>query len=171
VTPTVAGAPFAVTLGSTTTGTFNFNIQGTDGSLTHATPTETLTVRTNVTVTVSPASATLFADESGNSWPAGATQKQFAATVSNSTDQSVTWAVTGGSANGAVDATGLYTAPALVPNPATVTVTAASAAATSPGSAAVTVQTPTRLGTSQITVTAMAAGGAAHGDVVTLIVQ
>lgn len=124
-----------------------------------------------VTVTVSPASASLYANEAGNSWPAGVTQKQFAATVNNSSNQSVTWAVTGGSANGTVDTTGLYTAPAVVPNPATVTVTATSALATSPGSATVTVQSPTGVGTSQITVTATAVGGAAHGNAATLIVQ
>ena len=324
VTPTTAGAPFTVTLGSASAGTFNFTIQGTDGTLTHATPTETLTVtvpdlswtdtgsatatvlagesasytfsavplgsatfssavsfacanlpaltgcgfspasiaagagttavtltitttgpntaaqfkravlrtaatikegprypimllmlagvvgvarrrrgnlRFNlgiggvslaigllllvacgglgggstpppvVTVTVSPGSATLFANESGNSWPASVTQKQFTATVNNSTNQNVTWAVTGGTANGTVDANGLYTAPAVVPNPARVTVTATSALAASPGSSAVTVQAPTAVGTSQITVTAAAAGGASHSDVVTLIVQ
>ncbi len=44
VAPTAGGAPFTVTLGSATPGTFNFTIQGTDGTLTHATPTETLTV-------------------------------------------------------------------------------------------------------------------------------
>jgi hypothetical protein len=129
-----------------------------------------------VTVTVNPGLATLFADETypdgtGNSWPAGATQQQFAATVNGSTSQSVTWAVTGGIANGTVDGTGLYTTPAVVPNRATVTVTATSAAATTPGSTFVTVATPTALGTSQITVTATAAGGAAQGDVVTLTVQ
>jgi hypothetical protein len=70
-----------------------------------------------------------------------------------------------------VDGTGLYTAPAVVPNPASVQVTATSAAAMSPGSAKVTVLAPTGVGTSQITVTATAVGGAAHGDVVTLIVQ
>lgn len=124
-----------------------------------------------VTVTVSPASATLFADLAGNSWPAGVTEKQFTATVSNSTNQSITWAVAGGGANGTVDGTGLYTTPAATPNPAAVRVTATSALATSAGSAAVTVEAPTGLGTSQITVTATAAGGTAHGDVVTLIVQ
>jgi hypothetical protein len=124
-----------------------------------------------VTVTVSPGSASLFADEASNSWPAGVTQKQFTATVNNSSNQTVTWAVTGGSDNGTVDGTGLYTAPAAVPNPAAVTVTATSALAASPGSAAVNVQTPTGLGRSQITVTATAAGGAAHGDLVTLTVQ
>jgi hypothetical protein len=172
MTPTAGGVAFAVTLGSATTGTFSFKVQGTDGTLTHATPTETLAVGTNVTVTVSPGSANLFADEAGNSWPAGVTQKQFAATVNNSTNQSVTWAVTGGSANGTVDGTGLYTAPAVVPNPAAVKVTATAAAdTTKSGSATVNVETPTGLATSQITVTATAAAGVAHGDVVTLIVQ
>jgi hypothetical protein len=123
------------------------------------------------TVTVNPGLATLFANEAGNSWPAGATQQQFKATVNGSTDQSVTWAVTGGSANGTVNAAGLYTSPAVVPNPGTVTVTATSAAAATPGSTFVTVAPPTRLGTSQITVTATAVGGAAHADVITLVVQ
>ena len=124
-----------------------------------------------VTVTVNPGLATLFADEAGNTWPAGVTQQQFKATVNGSTDQSVTWAVTGGSSNGTVDGTGRYTAPAVVPSPATVTVTATSALAALPGSTFVTVATPTALGTSQIRVTAVAAGGASHGDVVTLTVQ
>ncbi len=162
VIPTSGGAPFTVTLGSETAATFTFTIQGTDGTRTHATPTETLTVGTGVTV--SPASVNLFADELGNSWPAGLTQQQFTA------NQSVTWAVTGGSANGTVDGTGLYTAPASVPNPATVTVTATTATGTA-GSASVNVKAPTAVGTSQITVTATAVGGAAHGDVVTLIVR
>jgi hypothetical protein len=74
-------------------------------------------------VTVNPQTGTvLFADEPGNSWPAavirGSNQQQFTA------NQSVTWAVTGGSANGAIGGTGMYTPPAVVPNPATVTVTA-----------------------------------------------
>ncbi|MGO9863979.1 MAG: hypothetical protein ACLPLR_10250 [Terriglobales bacterium] len=124
-----------------------------------------------VTVTVSPGSATLFANETGNSWPASLTQQQFTATVNNSTNQSVTWAVTGGTTNGTVNATGLYTAPAVVPNPSRVTVSATSALAASPGSSAVTVQAPTAVGTTQVTVTAAAAGGASHADVVTLIVQ
>ena len=124
-----------------------------------------------VTVTVNPGVATLFADETGNSWPEGVTQQQFTATVNNSTNQTVTWAVTGGSANGTVDGTGLYTAPAVVPIPATATVTATSAEATAPGSAFVSVAPPTVLGASQITVTATAAGGASHGDVVTMTVQ
>lgn len=105
----------------------------------------------------------LCAATADNSWPAGATQQQFLA------NQSVTWAVTGGSANGTVNGSGLYTAPALVPNPATVTLTATSP--TAAGSAFVTVAAPTALGTSQITVAATAVGGPAHGSVVTLTVQ
>ena len=124
-----------------------------------------------ITVTVNPGLATLFAYEAGNSWPLRVSQQQFTATVNGSTNQNVTWAVTGGSANGTVDPTGLYTAPEVTPNPATVTVSATSAAATAPGSTFVTVATPTAVGTSQITVTATAVGGASHGDVVTLTVQ
>jgi len=130
-----------------------------------------------VTVTVNPGLATLFADEAGNSWPAAATQQQFTATVNASTNQNVTWGVTGGSTNGTIvvnpanQAQASYTSPAVVPSPATVTVTATSAAATLPGSTFVTVALPTALGTSQITVTAAAVGGAIHGDVVTLTVQ
>jgi hypothetical protein len=56
--------------------------------------------------------------------------------------------------------------------PAAVKVTATAAAdSTTSGSATVSVETPTGLGTSQFTVTATAAGGTAHGDLVTLIVQ
>jgi hypothetical protein len=172
VTPTSTGARFTVTLGNQTSGLFNFAVLGTDGALTHATPNETLTVGTVApTVTISPASAILYADESGNAWPVAVTQQQFTATVNGSTNQSVTWAVAGGSSNGTVSATGLYTSPDLVPNPATVTVTATSPVAAVPGSAFVTVAMPTALGASQITATATAVGGPAHGDVVTLTVQ
>jgi hypothetical protein len=115
-------------------------------------------------VTVNPGLATLFANEAGNAWPTGGNQQQFTA------NQGVTWAVTGGSANGTINGAGLYSPPAVVPNPATVTVTATPATGTA-GSAFVTVAAPTAVGTSQITVTATAVGGAAHGDVVTLTVQ
>jgi hypothetical protein len=49
----------------------------------------------------------------------------FSATVINSSNQNVTWSVVGGASNGTINAgTGVYTAPATVPNPATITVTA-----------------------------------------------
>jgi hypothetical protein len=175
VVPAAVGAPFTVTSGNATAGTFNFMIQGTDGARLHATPTETLTVTPPgpPVVTVTPASSTTFAKEAGNSWPAGLTQQQFTATVSNSTSQIVAWAVSGGGggANGTIDASGLYTAPAAVPNPATVNVTATSTAAASPGSAFVTVAPATPLGTSQITVTATQMGDVPHAAMVSLTVQ
>jgi hypothetical protein len=125
-----------------------------------------------VTVTVSPASGTvLYAAQPGNLWPAGVTQQQFKATVNGSTNQSVTWAVTPGNGNGTVDGTGLYSAPATVPNPATVSVTATSPVAQSPGTGFVNLLAATPLGASQITVAATAMGGTAHGSVLTLTVQ
>ena len=129
MTPTATGARFTVTLGNPTAGLFNFTIQGTDGIITHATPTETLVVGT--VVTISPATVSLYADEldanrTSNAWPPALTQQQFTATVNGSANPNVTWAISGGSAGGTISPTGLYTSPAVVPSPATVTVTATS---------------------------------------------
>ena len=56
-----------MTLGSATAATFNFEIQGTDGTLTHATATETLTVGTDVTWTdTGSATATVLAGQSAS---------------------------------------------------------------------------------------------------------
>ena len=109
-----------------------------------------------VSVTVTPGTTvSLYANEAGNAWPANLTQQQFTAVVNNSTNQTVTWAVTGGAANGSVDATGLYSAPTAVPNPANVTVTATAQAGGTPGTGKVSILTPTVLGTfPSITVTA-----------------
>jgi uncharacterized protein YjdB len=66
----------------------------------------------------------------------GGDTQQFAATVTNATNQAVTWSVTG---LGSVNSQGLYSAPALVPSQTTVTVTATSVAdPTKSGSAVVT---------------------------------
>ena len=74
----------------------------------------------NVTVTIQPTSATLFL---------GQTQ-QFQATVTGDSNQNVTWEVsgiTGGSSTvGTISASGLYTAPPILPSAASVTVTAVS---------------------------------------------
>src|SRR5579862_8196828 len=100
-------------------------------------------------VTVSPNSvSTLYPSLAG----APAQTQQFSATVSNTTSQSVTWAVSGGAANGTIDQTGLYTAPATLPNPNSVTVTATSTATTTPGSATVDLKAPTPAGNSTVTV-------------------
>src|SRR5207244_12898072 len=68
-----------------------------------------------VSVAISPTSATVGA---------GGTQ-QFTATVTNTNNTAVTWQVNGvpgGNAAGTISSAGLYTAPAVVPSPATVTV-------------------------------------------------
>ena len=119
-------------------------------------------------VTVSPnAVSTLYPNLAG----APPQTQQFSATVSNTTSQTVTWAVTGGSANGSIDATGLYTAPAALPNPnSPITVTATSAATTTPGTATVNLQTPTPSGAYPITVT-VTAGGLSHTTTFTLTVN
>ena len=103
-------------------------------------------------VTVSPSTVnTLYPNLTG----APAQTQQFSATVSNTTSQTVTWAVTGGSANGTIDPnSGLYTAPSSLPNPnSAITITATSAATTTPGTATVNLKTPTAAGTFPITVT------------------
>ncbi|HEY1730700.1 MAG TPA: hypothetical protein VGG15_03080 [Terriglobales bacterium] len=72
----------------------------------------------NPVVTVSPATANVQE----------ASQQQFTASVSNTSDNAVTWQVnniTGGNASvGTINSSGLYTAPAAIPNPASVTITA-----------------------------------------------
>jgi hypothetical protein len=110
----------------------------------------------------------IFPNHAG--WPAQTAQ--FAATVSNAGNTAVTWAVTGGNANGTIDANGLYTAPTLAPGlPATATLTATSQADVSQsGSNTETLSTPTALGTYTVTVTATE-GAVSHSQNVTLTVQ
>ena len=78
-----------------------------------------------VTIQVVPASSSV----------ALGTTQQFTATVTGNSDTSVTWAVNGtksGTAQfGTVSASGLYSPPTVVPNPASVTVSATSVADTS----------------------------------------
>lgn len=125
-----------------------------------------------VGVVVAPSTTSLYADVPGNAWPVDATQRQFTATVNNAANQTATWAVAGGSANGTIDANGIYSAPASVPNPADVTITATSQAdGTKSGSGTLTILTPTKLGTyPNITVSATE-GVVAHSQMVTLTVQ
>ena len=86
------------------------------------------------TVTVSPATANV---------QEAATQ-QFTATVTNGTTTAVNWQVNGvaggNSSVGTVDSTGLYTAPVIIPNPASTTITAVlQADASATGNAIVTI--------------------------------
>ena len=71
-----------------------------------------------VTISVAPTAASVAV---GNT-------QQFNATVTGTSNTAVTWSVAGGAANGTISSAGLYTAPATVPNPAQVTVTATSQA-------------------------------------------
>jgi hypothetical protein len=162
-----AGAPFTVTLGSATAGTFNFTISGTDGTLTNATPTETLTVGTVVTVSPGVPSS-VYPNSPG--WPSQTAQ--FTATVTNVSNTGVTWSVTTPN-GGTIDANGVYTAPLVATGlPTSVTVTATSQADTTiSASAQETLNAATIPGTySNIMVTATE-NAAAHSDPVTLIVQ
>jgi hypothetical protein len=73
-----------------------------------------------------------------------ASTQQFTATVTNGTSTAVSWQVNGvmggNSSVGTIDSTGLYTAPVIVPDPASITVTAVSQAdASATGNAIVTI--------------------------------
>ena len=102
---------------------------GSPGSVTSPPPPQ------SVNVTVSPTNGSVLL---GNS-------QTFSATVTNATNTNVTWSVNGvpnGSAStGIISSTGVYTAPADLPSPATVNVTATSEADT------------TKSATGQITIT------------------
>ena len=96
-----------------------------------------VTVSLPVAINVSPTAATVTAG----------TQKQFTATVANTTNTAVTWSVTGSGCSGAscgtITSAGLYTAPASVPSPAKVLVAAKSVAdPTKTSTATVTIVPP-----------------------------
>jgi len=80
--------------------------------------TAIVSVDSGLNISVSPKTATVGTNETF----------QFFATIAGSTNTNVNWSVTGGSSNGTISTNGLYTAPATVPSPATVTVTATAAA-------------------------------------------
>jgi len=96
-----------------------------------------VTVSLPLAISVSPGSATVTAG----------TQKQFTATVANTSNTTVTWSVSGsgcsGAACGVVSPTGLYTAPSTVPSPALVSLTATSVVdSTKSGTASITIVPP-----------------------------
>jgi hypothetical protein len=99
--------------------------------------TTTVTIIRRLTVKVLPAAASVVVG----------TSKLFAATITGSTDQKVTWSVSGtgctGGSCGTISSAGLYVAPAAVPSPATVTVKATSVLdSSSSGTATVTILPP-----------------------------
>ena len=88
----------------------------------------------DITVTVAPNAASILLGET----------RTFTATVSNTTDTAVTWAVNeipgGNAAVGTIDAGGVYTAPQILPAPPSVSLTATSVADPSKkGAATITV--------------------------------
>jgi len=95
-----------------------------------------------VSVAIVPTSATLAIGQT----------RQFTATVRNSSNTGVGWqvnGVTGGNSTvGTINATGLYTAPAAVPRPATVTVTAVSKANSTESASAIMFLTPPQVAVS-----------------------
>ncbi len=113
----------------------------------------TVTVLPLVVVSVSPSSAQVLLTK----------QQQFIATVTGTTNTKVTWSVSGsgcsGSTCGTVTSAGLYTAPANVPNPAQVSVTATSVADPAKSSAAtVTVIPPVVVSVSPVAAQVVAGG-------------
>ncbi len=85
-----------------------------------------------VSVSVSPASATLYAQQT----------KQFTATVINTGNTAVTWSITPAGA-GSINSSGLYTAPATITTQQSVTVTATSQANTAVSASATVTLMPT----------------------------
>ena len=116
-----------------------------------------VTVIPHVVVSVSPPSAALAPNSNQN----------FSATVLGTSNQQVTWTITGAACGapgfpcGSIDATGLYHAPAAAPAPDSLNVVATSALNTSQtGSAAVTINPqPAILSLQPSSITAGAAGG------------
>jgi len=115
------------------------NFEAVDATVLMLNPDSGQALQSAVAVSVSPSSASVPVN----------TTKQFTATVTGSSNQGVTWDVNGtAGGNGTVgfidSVTGLYTAPAAVPAPSTVTVHASSSAVTPPavGGASVIVVNP-----------------------------
>jgi hypothetical protein len=83
-------------------------------------PNSAQAMQSNVTVSVTPATASVQVNAT----------RQFTSTVTNTSNPAVNWSVNGAiggnSAVGWISLAGLYTAPAVVPSPATVTIEAAS---------------------------------------------
>ncbi len=101
-----------------------------------------LDIRYSPTVSVSPSSASLYAAQS----------QQFTATMTANGNTSVTWSLN--PVVGSISSTGLYTAPASITNPQTITVTATSVTnSTWSGTATITLNPPIAVSVSPAPVT------------------
>jgi hypothetical protein len=124
-----------------------------------------------ITITVSPSAATLYPNDSTDNWPPQTAT--FTATVTNTNNSAVTWAVTTTN-GGTISAGGVYTAPTIAAGlPTTATITATSQADTTKVASAVVNITPTTVpGTySGITVTATEGPTANTSSPITLTVN
>ena len=115
--------------------------------------------------------SSVFPSDTADGWPAQTAQ--FTATVTNTSNTAVTWAVTGGNPNGTIDANGKYTAPDVVAGlPASVTITATSQAdPTKFGQAQETLKAATIPGTYNNIMVTATEGTILYSDPVTLTVQ
>ena len=107
-------------------GKVDLTVKNPDPGAVSSSPAFSVQIATpsNVKVAVAPASASVRTND----------KQQFTATVTGTSNTSITWAVNGvaggNSTVGTIDSKGLYTTPPKVPNPTTVKVTATSAADT-----------------------------------------
>ncbi len=120
------------------------SITAVSGADSTKTASASVTIAAPISVTVTPGTAAVIA---------GTGTQTFMASVMNSSNMAVTWqvnGVTGGNSTvGTISAGGIYTAPALVPSPATITVTAISMANNSrSGTAMVTISPQSNAATS-----------------------
>ncbi len=126
VTGGSGSSSLSVSTGSAAPGTYTLTITASGGGVNHTSSVTLVIVPPPIVVTVTPPVATLAP---------GQTQ-QFTATVTNTTNTAVTWAL---SPNvGTISATGLYTPPSTISTQQAVTVTATSVAnTTKTGSASI----------------------------------
>ena len=122
-----------------------------------------VTVAAAITVAVSPGTATV----------AVSTAQMMTATVANSTNMTVSWQVNGVAGGnttvGTISTSGMYTAPAMIPSPATVTVTAVSAANSArSGTAQITISPASSTASSSSTGGSSSGGGGGDMDPLTL---
>ncbi len=112
----VTAAPFTFTWTNAAAGAYQLTAKVTDslGATTTSTPVA-IVVSPPISVVVTPPAVTLTANQT----------QQFTATVSNSTNTSVTWSAPSA---GTITPTGLYTAPASIAGQQTIAITATSAA-------------------------------------------
>jgi len=118
-------APASISIQQTVT------ITATSSANSSATATATITLLPQITVSISPNSATLNA---------GQTQ-QFSASVTNTSNTAVTWSISP-AGTGSISSSGLYTAPASIASQQTVTITATSQANASIAATATITLTP-----------------------------